>query len=254
MRKIGSVEAMGSEVAALVEQIDAALRQAARPERAEGERRYLKSDLTHWGAGVPATRAAVLAALPRRSRPDHDLVVGVTEALWAEPVHECRLAASMVLAIHVAALDGNDLPLLERLLREARTWALVDVLAPNVVGPIVAADAAAATVLDRWVADDDRWMRRAAVLALLVPLRAGGGDWDRFTRYADLLWGDREFFVRKALGWVLRDTARRRPDLVAEWLLPRAATASGVAIREAVKPLSPAQRAAIAAAREPSHR
>jgi 3-methyladenine DNA glycosylase AlkD len=60
---------------------------------------------------------------------------------------------------------------------------------------------------------------------------------------------EREFFIRKAIGWVLRDTGRKRPDLVYEWLLPRAARASGVTIREALKPLSAAQRAAIIAAR-----
>ena len=49
---------------------------------------------------------------------------------------------------------------------------------------------------------------------------------------------EREFFIRKAIGWMLRDTGRKRPDLVYEWLLPSAARASGVTIREAVKPLS----------------
>lgn len=58
---------------------------------------------------------------------------------------------------------------------------------------------------------------------------------------------EREFFVRKAIGWVLRDTSRKRPDLVFEWLLPRAARASGVTRREAVKYLSAEQRDAIAA-------
>jgi hypothetical protein len=78
-----------------------------------------------------------------------------------------------------------------------------------------------------------RWPRR------LRPLRSLRG------RHAC----EREFFIRKAIGWVLRDTGRRRPDLVYEWLLPRAARASAVTIREAVKPLSPVQRAAILAAR-----
>jgi len=58
-----------------------------------------------------------------------------------------------------------------------------------------------------------------------------------------------EFFIRKAIGWVLRDTARKRPDMVFEWLLPRASRASGVTLREAVKPLSEAQRAQVLAAR-----
>jgi 3-methyladenine DNA glycosylase AlkD len=63
------------------------------------------------------------------------------------------------------------------------------------------------------------------------------------------MWEEKEFFVRKAIGWVLRDTARKRPRLVYDWLLPRARRASGVTLREAVKPLSDDQRAAVLAAR-----
>lgn len=237
-------------VDAVVAEIVDGLRAGARPERAEGERAYLKSSLEHWGVGVPGTRAVVKAVLPPRSDPGRDLVVAVAEELWAEPVHERRLAACFVLAGHVADLGPDDLGLVEQFVREAETWALVDVLAPDVAGPILGASPdGAGPVLDRWNLDEDVWLRRASILALLRPLRAGGGDWDRFARYADARWGDPEFWVRKALGWVLRDTARKRPDLVFDWLLPRAATAAAVTVREAVKPLSPDQRDAIAAAR-----
>lgn len=239
-------------IGAVVAQVDAELRAAADPDRAVQERAYLKSSIDHLGVRVPETRAIVGRALPRRSAPTHDLVVGVAEALWAAPVHERRLAACQVLALHVGTLGAADLVLVERLLREAKTWALVDVLAPDVAGPIFEADpAAAGPVLDRWNVDEDFWVRRASLLALLKPLRAGGGDWDRFCRYADALWLDREFFVRKALGWVLRDTSKKRPDLVFAFVLPRAASASGVTIREAVKHLSSEQQEAVAAARRP---
>jgi 3-methyladenine DNA glycosylase AlkD len=60
---------------------------------------------------------------------------------------------------------------------------------------------------------------------------------------------EKEFFIRKAIGWVLRDTSRKRPELVFDWLLPRAAHASGVTTREAVKYLTEDQRAAILARR-----
>jgi 3-methyladenine DNA glycosylase AlkD len=240
----------GAGVDEIVERVARQLADAADPERAVEAKRYLKSDLAHLGARVPEVRAIVEQALPNRPPVDHDLVVAVAEPLWEEPVHERRLAACQVLEQHEAALTAGDLPLIERLLREARTWALVDVLAPNVVGPMAERDpAGVGPVLDRWNVDRDLWLRRASVLALLRPLRAGGGDWDRFTRYADARWTEEEFFIRKALGWVLRDTARGRPDLVFEWLLPRAASASGVTIREAIKPLDEDQRAAIADAR-----
>jgi 3-methyladenine DNA glycosylase AlkD len=83
------------------------------------------------------------------------------------------------------------------------------------------------------------------MLALLRPLRRGDGDFRRFTRYAEPALNEREFFIRKAIGWVLRETAKKRPDLVYRWLLPRCAVASGVTVREAVKYLSPRQRADI---------
>ena len=234
----------------VVAEIVAALQTAADPDRAVQERAYLKSSLVHWGVRVPETRAIVTRALPRRTAPSHGLVVGVATELWAEPVHERRVAACHVLELHGAVLGAADLPVLERLLREARTWALVDVLAPNVVGPLQERDPdGVGPTLDAWNTDQDFWVRRASLLALLVPLRSGRGEWDRFTRYADACWQETEFFIRKALGWILRDTAKRRPDLVFTWLLPRAATASGVTIREAVKPLSAEQRAAIEAAR-----
>jgi 3-methyladenine DNA glycosylase AlkD len=54
-----------------------------------------------------------------------------------------------------------------------------------------------------------------------------------------------EFFIRKAIGWVLRETGKRRPDEVYAWLAPRTARASGVTMREAVKHLGAARGEAL---------
>jgi 3-methyladenine DNA glycosylase AlkD len=159
------------------------------------------------------------------------------------------VACVELLVLHLDRLGPDDAPLLEWLLRESHTWALVDVLAASVMGGLVERYSELGAVLDRWAADDDFWLRRSALLTLLVPLRQGRGDFDRFGRYADAMLDEREFFIRKAIGWVLRDTGRKRPNLVYDWLLPRAARASGVTIREALKPLSATQRSTIEAAR-----
>ncbi|HEX6658327.1 MAG TPA: DNA alkylation repair protein, partial [Ilumatobacter sp.] len=161
--------------------------------------------------------------------------------------HECRMVTVERLDVYVELLGPEDATMVENLLRQAGTWALVDGLSASVMGRLVERFPELGAVLDRWAVDDDFWLRRAALLSLLVALRRGAGDFDRFSRYADEMLDEREFFVRKAIGWVLRDTARKRPDIVYEWLLPRAARASGVTIREAVKPLSETQRAAVIA-------
>jgi 3-methyladenine DNA glycosylase AlkD len=231
----------------VVAEIDGQLRARVVPGRAEHEKAYLKSGLAHYGVSVPAFRAFAKGA--RKLDLSHDERIDVVEALWSVPVHERRMVTVELLRAYVHRLVPTDMVLLERLLRESRTWALVDGLAASVVGPLVERAPTAAAVLERWAVDDDFWIRRSALLASLESLRAGGGDFERFGRYADAMLDEKEFFIRKAIGWVLRDTARKRPDMVFGWLLPRAGRASGVALREACKPLSAEQRAAIDAAR-----
>ena len=233
--------------------IAAELRRRGTPERAAKEKAYLKSSLDHYGVSVPETRAIVSPQLRSVESGSgvgvsRDFAVAVAEALWDNPIHELRSAAVMVLIRAKDHLGGGDAALIERFLRESRTWALVDPLAGDLVGPLTEVTASFDPVLERWAVDEDFWLRRSALLAHLRPLRAGGGDFDRFTRFADVMLQEREFFIRKAIGWVLRDTAKKRPDLVVEWLQPRAHRASGVTVREAVKPLSPDQQTAIRAA------
>jgi 3-methyladenine DNA glycosylase AlkD len=218
------------------------LRRIGTPERAEHERRYLKSDLRFLGATVWQIRAEVKAFLAIASPVDHSDLVALATALWADPVHERRMAAVILLERERRLLSAADLRLVERLLRESRTWALVDGLAVDVVGELLSADVdAVLPVLERWAIDEDFWIRRSSLLAWLRPLR-GGAPLDRFLVYADSMLDEREFFIRKAIGWVLREVGRRRPEEVAAWLAPRTDRASGVTMREATKYLDPPTR------------
>ena len=231
--------------------IDAALRAAGDRARAAQEQRYLKSDLQHYGSSVPAMRKVVKTALAAEPGLGHDDLVALVGALWSRPVHECRMAAVELLDLRADRLVASDIDLVERLIRESRTWALVDGLAANVAGSLVERYPSLGPTLDRWSEDGDFWIRRSALLALLRPLRRGTGEFERFGRYADAMLEEREFFIRKAIGWVLRETGKRQPGLVFAWLEPRAGRASGVTVREAVKYLSAAQRDAILAASGP---
>jgi 3-methyladenine DNA glycosylase AlkD len=206
----------------LVREIDEELRGRGTPDRAMHDKTYLKSELEHYGASVPAIRAVAKGIASKYPPPSHDEVITLANAHWATPVHERRLATVELLGLYGDTLGPADGPVVEQLLREAGTWALVDGLAIHVVGRLRS--------------------------ALLVPLRRGEGDFERFSRYADVMIDDKEFRIRKAIGWVLRDTAKKCPDLAYRWLLPRASRASGVTIREAVKPLSAQQREALLAA------
>ncbi|HSU83497.1 MAG TPA: DNA alkylation repair protein, partial [Thermoanaerobaculia bacterium] len=216
-----------------VRAIEETLRPLGTPERAEGAKAYLKSDLDFLGVATDPLRAAARDWLREHPETDHDPLVGLVEALWARPVHELRSFGIELLQARRALLRSEDLDLLEDLLRRSRSWAYVDTIAIQIVGPLVERDPRLNARLDRWVEDPDFWIRRSALLALLLPLRRGEGDWPRFVRYADALLPEKEFFIRKAIGWVLREVAKRHPERVRAFLREREGRVSGVTRREA---------------------
>lgn len=195
------------------------------------------------GATVSQIRAVVKELASSLRDVEHDELVALVEALWSVPVHERRMAAVMLLAQHADRLGVADLARLERLIRASKTWALVDAVAVDVLGTMVRADPVRVSpVMDQWATDANFWIRRSALLAELRPIRAGAAL-DRFVARADPMLGETEFFIRKAIGWVLREAGRRRPDEAAAWLASRTQIASGVTVREAVKYLPSADSA-----------
>ena len=223
---------------ALADELSRRLQAAGTPERAASEKAYLKSDLTFYGVTVPAARKIVNQFLKQIELAKRTQVTGLIRVLWKHPVHELRFAATEIIGRHRDLLRASDLRLLERLLRECRGWALLDQLATQ-TGLILERLGNATPLLDRWAADEDFWIRRAALLADLIPLREGRGDFERFSGYADMMLDEKEFFIRKAIGWVLRDTSRRRPELVITFAAPRVHRMSGVTVREVVRQLEP---------------
>ena len=158
-------------------------------------------------------------------------------ALWGEPVHERRMAAVEILTLAAPRLGAGELTVVEGLVRESGTWALVDGLAVNVAGEIALRDPRSWPAIDRWAVDADFWVRRSALLALLRGIRSRPPDLARFTRYAEPMLAEREFFIRKAIGWVLREISKRDPAWVASWTELHRAEMSGVTFREAVRRL-----------------
>jgi 3-methyladenine DNA glycosylase AlkD len=226
--------AMAREAAA----IEVQLSRLGTARRAEGSKAYLKSDLRFLGNDLPTMR--VEARTWRQAHADWDLddLMQFTEALWHRKVFELRIFALVLLVKEATQFEPRHLDRLEGLLRDSHTWALVDEIAPRIVGPLLERHPReAGRVLDRWARDRDFWIRRAALLALLPPMRRGEGDWKRFERYADPLLEDREFFIRKAIGWILREAAKKAPERVVAFVEPRATRLSGVTWREATRKL-----------------
>lgn len=214
---------------------------AGTPQRAEAERAYLKSELQHLGVSVPAMRAIVKSWLKSHESDHgmltHDELFALADALWAFSIHECRAAAIELLRARPKLIGVADVPWLYSTLADCRTWALLDPLAGSVVADLAAREPDAVLEhLDRWVRDPDFWIRRAAVLGLGTLLKRDQ-ELDRFFAYAQHLLPEKEFFIRKVIGWVAREVAARRPARVSRWLRENMAAMNLVTLREPMRRL-----------------
>lgn len=120
-----------------------------------------------------------------------------------------------------------------RLVTTVSWWDTVDLLAVRVVGPLVAADRRLTAEMDAWITDDDLWVARTALLHQLG--YKDRTDTGRLFGYCLRQSGHPDFFVRKAIGWSLREYAKTDPDAVRDFLARERGRFAPLTVREALK-------------------
>ena len=226
-------------------ELDRILRAAGKSARARSDAAYLKSDLVFYGVTMPELHR--ITREYAREHPDLDRrqLREIAVGAYATDKHDLRSAAIALLDRRRALLEERDLSWLIDLADASNTWAHVDWLAVGIIGDVVGRYPSSLRRLPRWAKQRNFWVRRTALLAQHDQLKRGAGDWPLFTRLADAMLHEKEFFIRKSIGWVLRETSKKRPKLVYDYLSPRRERVSGLTLREGAKYLSDAQRRAL---------
>ncbi|WP_437026291.1 DNA alkylation repair protein [Streptomyces sp. enrichment culture] len=210
---------------------------AADAERAAGMRAYMKDVAPFLGLTSPVRRSltrAVLAGLPR---PDESDCTAVALHCWRLPEREYHYFAVDYLRRHVTHCSSGFLPVVRHLLTTVPWWDTVDLLAAHVVGGLVAADRGLARDMDAWIEDEDLWLVRAALLHQLRYKEHT--DTDRLFGYCLRQAGHGDFFVRKAVGWCLREYAKTDPDAVRAFVAEHRTRLAPLSVREALRTVGP---------------
>ncbi|WP_293766035.1 DNA alkylation repair protein [uncultured Aquitalea sp.] len=217
------------------EAVAARLQPLADPTRAVGMSAYLLDQFTFLGLPAPLRRAAVRELIGAQPA-DAAQLLAMAEALWRLPQREYRYIAVDLLRRHAALLDVAALPALQTLLLDQPWWETVDGLAAVASAVLRKAQSGAVErEMDGWLQHDSFWVRRLAMLHQLGWRQDTNAE--RLQRYALHLCAEKEFFIRKAIGWALRDYARSQPDWVAAFLAKHRQQLSPLTAREAGKHL-----------------
>lgn len=188
-----------------------ALRAAADPAIAPGQQAYMKSAMPFLGVRLPEVRR--VARTGAKDIADAETLRALALELWKAAEHrEERYAALAVLGLRPLKGDPEVVPLVEHMVRTGRWWDYTDDLAHRIADLHDARPGETADLVRAWSVDDDCWIRRIAILSQL-----GRRDQLDAALLADVIapsLGESEFFLRKAIGWALREYARVAPDWV----------------------------------------
>ena len=206
------------------------------PQRAAPMTAYMRGQFPYLGLPSPTWRRlarTVVAGLPD---PTADELRTVALACWDLPEREYQYFACDHLRRHVAVC-GPDLLATARTLVTTRSWwDTVDPLATGFVGALVAAHPRLRADMDAWSVDDNLWLVRSAILHQLH--HGTRTDADRLLGYCSRQAGHPDFFVRKGIGWALRQYARTDPGAVRQFIARHRDRLSPLSVREATKHLA----------------
>ncbi|MCF7549668.1 DNA alkylation repair protein [Pseudonocardia sp. WMMC193] len=204
----------------LVAALRAALARAADPEQAPTMQAYMKSALPFRGVPQPVRARILRECLAAAPPPTADVLARVVDALWdgAEFREERYLATALCAHRSLARLpDADWLPRYRHWIVSGAWWDHVDEIANRLVGPLLRADPGRVVpVMRRWATDPDPWLRRASIICQLMAKEAT--DTALLGEAIEASLKDEDFFLRKGIGWALRQHARTDPLWVREFV------------------------------------
>ena len=220
-------------MSSMTDEIRAALVAEANPERAPEQQAYMKSAMPFYGVPMPRVRA-LTREVAARFAPDLAAVEAGSRELWDAATHrEERHAALALTGLRVAKGRLELVGLHEYQARTGAWWDFTDEIAHRIADLLDAhPDETAAHVL-AWSRADSFWVRRLAILSQLQ--RKTRTDTALLTEVIEVNATDAEFFIRKAIGWALRNYAFTDPAWVRSFV--DAHTLSPLSQREALKHL-----------------
>ena len=226
-----------SEIDALLAAIREGLAAAADPQRAPGMQAYMKSAMPYRGVSSPNHKPIFKKAIEDHPLPDAAAWADAVRRLFHEASHREEWYGAIALLDHRLYAGHRTLaalPLYEELIVAGAWWDVVDEVATGALRDLVAAHPVEmGRTMREWSLSSDLWKRRSSIICQVGRRRSI--DLRLLYDCIEPNCSDRDFFIRKAIGWALRDYAWVDPDEVVRYVAVNQASLSGLSRREALK-------------------
>jgi 3-methyladenine DNA glycosylase AlkD len=221
---------------ALVKFVRQRLEAVADPAKAVQMAAYMKTDMPFYGVQKPFRKPFYREMRKRYPASSHREYVDNVRRLWRLEHREEKYTAIEYALQNTQFIKPRSLSLYEQLIREGGWWDLVDTVASDLVGRVLLDHRTDMRgLMENWVEDEDLWIRRTAILAQLR--HKAQTDAAQLFDFCRRRAHERQFFIRKAIGWALREYSKTAPTRVRDFLMRHRQELSGLSFREGARRL-----------------
>ncbi len=201
---------------------------------------YMKTEMPFYGIPKPL-RVPIYRTLKKEYAPStQEEYEACVLALWNLNHREEKYAAIEYAMFFDKFITYKSLPLYERLVREGQWWDYVDPIAIALVGIALKKDRVRVEPkMNKWIRDPDMWIRRTAILS--QNRHKSETNEEMLFEHCLARAHEKDFFIRKAIGWALREYSYSAPNAVRKFLTQNKETLSPLSLKEGAKQLDRAR-------------
>jgi 3-methyladenine DNA glycosylase AlkD len=217
----------------LINDLEEIFRQNGDIAESKSKSAYMRDQFPFFGIQTPVRRTLQKPLFKKHPIQDERHLKQILVDLWGREQREFQYAALDMASTFRKHASSQLLELYESMIRTKSWWDTVDELAVNLIGPLVTKHPNLIGVMDSWVEDENLWIRRSALLFQLKWKKQT--DTQRLFTYCSTLMHENDFFIRKAIGWALRQYSKTDPKAVKGFIHNNQSKLSPLSIKEGSK-------------------
>ncbi len=217
----------------LVSSLEHAFNQAADPIRASSQAAYMRNLFPYRGLSKPVRAELQKKIFRQHPLASQNALIDIILRLWSLEFREYQYAACDLAYMYRKLWTPEICATFEYMARHKQWWDSIDLIATKLIGPLVLKYPSLQDQMDLWIDDTDMWLRRTALIYQLS--YKDKTERNRLFGYCEKRMHEKEFFIRKAIGWALRTYSRVNPQDVRAFITRNSNNLSPLSCRVAGK-------------------
>jgi 3-methyladenine DNA glycosylase AlkD len=196
-----------------VQELEGEFRRNANPANAAGQAAYMKNHFAFWGISSPIRKDIQRPFFLKSYLPAKSEAKEIIRILWAKPQREFHYFAQEFFLKYSNDLEKEDIELMEYMVLNNSWWDTIDFIAPKLMGNYFKKfPELRRKYTEVWIKSGNIWLQRSAILFQLKYKEQL--DTQLLSEIINKLSGSDEFFINKAIGWILREYSKTNPRWV----------------------------------------